>query len=355
MNKKFVVVGILLVFVMSLMVGAVSAQSGDGRGQGQGQGQGRGGGRGGERGDGLRDIVQVVVDATGLDGADILQQLRDGAILADIITANGGDVNAVIAEALAVVTEKTNEAVANGNLTQERADEILANAETRITEAINNPMPNLGLGGEGQRGDGLRDIVQVVVDATGLDGADIAQQLRDGATLAEIITANGGDVNAVIAEALAVVTEKTNEAVANGDITQERADEILANVETRITEAINSENPIRDGIGGRVEDFRNARPNVDRVFRDALEETGLTREEIRTQLEGGATMRQLLTDAGLDVAALTAETLANAQTRLDEAVANNRITAEQAATRLSELEARINELLDKTFTPRTEL
>ncbi|HRF96449.1 MAG TPA: hypothetical protein PLZ51_14685, partial [Aggregatilineales bacterium] len=76
---------------LSLMVGAVSAQGGGGRGQGGGRG-------GGDRpnGDGLRDIVQVVVDATGLDPQDLMQQLRDGATLADIITANGGDVNTVI-------------------------------------------------------------------------------------------------------------------------------------------------------------------------------------------------------------------------------------------------------------------
>jgi hypothetical protein len=241
MNKKFVFVGILLVFVLSLMVGAVSAQEGNGRGGGRG---------GGNRpaGDGLRDIVQIVVDATGLEAQDILQQLRDGAILADLITANGGDVNAVIAEALAVVTEQTNQAVTDGKITQERADEILANAETRITELVN------------------------------------------------------------------------------------------------------TENPIREGIGGRVDDFRNNRNGIDRVFHDALEEAGITRAEIRTQLQDGASLRQILTDAGLDVTALTAEALTNAQTRLDEAVANERLTAEEAATRLTELEARITELLDKTRT-----
>ncbi|MDX2077997.1 MAG: hypothetical protein SFZ02_16325 [bacterium] len=244
MNKKFVFVGILLVFVLSLMVGAVSAQ----------EGNGRGGGRGGGNhpaGDGLRDIIQVVVDATGLEQEELLQQLRDGAILADLITANGGDVNAVIAEALAIVTEQTNQAVTDGKITQERADEILANAETRITELLN------------------------------------------------------------------------------------------------------TQNPIREGIGGRVEDFRNNR-NIDRVFHDALEEAGITRADIRAQLQDGASLRQILTDAGLDVAVLTAEALTNAQTRLDEAVANERLTAEEAATRLTELEARITELLDKTRTAQQQ-
>jgi len=247
MNKKFVFVGILLVFVLSLMVGAVSAQEGNGRGGGRG---------GGNRpaGDGLRDIIQVVVDATGLEQEELLQQLRDGAILADLITANGGSVDAVIAEALAVVTEQTNQAVTDGKITQERADEILANAETRITELVN------------------------------------------------------------------------------------------------------TENPIREGIGGRVEDFRNNRNGIDRVFHDALEEAGITREEIRTQLQDGASLRQVLSDAGLDVAALTSEALANAKTRLDEAVANETITAEDAAARLVEIEARINEALDKIRTaPNTDV
>lgn len=237
MNKKFVFVGLLVVFVMSLMVGAVSAQGGDGGGRG-----GRGGG---ERGDGLRDILQIVTDATGLDSQDVLQQLRDGAILADLITANGGDVNAVVAEALAVVTEKTNQAVTDGKITQERADEILANAETRITELINNPAPL----GEGRGG----------------------------------------------------------------------------------------------GFGDRFGGF-------DGVIRQALEDAGLTREDIREHLDGGATLRQILTDAGVDVNTLTSDILANAQTRLDEAVANERITAEQAAERLTQIEERLNTLLDRVKT-----
>ncbi len=330
MNKKFAIVGILLVFVLSLMVGAVSAQ------------QGGGGGRGGDNrppmGDDLRDVVQLVADATGLDPQDLMQQLRDGAILADLITANGGDVNTVIAEALALVTEKTNQAVTDGKITQERADEILANAETRLTDLVNNPVQ---LGGENrpQLGGEIREVIDLVAEQTGLDAQELLQQLRDGATLADIITENGGDVDGIIAILIGLITEKTNQAVTDGKITQERADEILANAETRTTNLFN--NPI-------PQDGRGNRPQFEGVFIDALIESGLTHEEIRAQLEGGATLRQVLTDASLDVDALTAEVLANAQTRLDEQVANDEISAEDAATRLVELETRINELLDAT-------
>jgi len=244
MNKKFVFVGLLVVMIMSLLVGAVSAQGGGGDGRGGGRG-----GRGGAFRDGLGDILQVVVDATGLDTQEIRTQLQDGATLADLITANGGDVNAVIAEALAVVTEQTNQAVTDGKITQERADELLANAETRITEVINGTAP-----------------------------------LGDGA-----------------------------------------------------------------GLGGRLQD-RFGNRQLDGVVRQALEDAGLTQTEIREQLQNGASLRQILTDAGVDVDTLIVDVLANAQTRLDEAVANGQITEEQVAERLTQLEERMNTLLDRVKT-----
>ena len=244
MNKKFVFVGLLVVMIMSLLVGAVSAQGGGGDGRGGGRG-----GRGGAFRDGLGDILQIVADATGLDAQEIRTQLQDGATLADLITANGGDVNAVIADALAVVTEQVNQAVTDGKITQERADEILANAETRITEAINNTTP---LGEGGGRGGGLQD-----------------------------------------------------------------------------------------RFGDR---------QLNGVVRQALEDAGLTQAEIREQLQNGASLRQILTDVGVDVDALIADVLANAQTRLDEAVVNGQITAEQATERITQLGERLNTLLDRVKT-----
>lgn len=67
-------------------------------------------------------------------------------------------------------------------------------------------------------------------------------------------------------------------------------------------------------------------------------------------MNNGASLRQILTDAGVDVAVVTSEILANAQTRLDEAVANERITAEQAAERLTQIEERLNTMLDRVKT-----
>ncbi len=254
MNKKFAVVGILVVFILSLMAGVVSAQEGDGNGRGRGGDNrgGRFGDRAGQMGDGLREVMDAIIAETGLEPQEILGQLRDGGTLADIITSNGGNVDNVIAVALANISERTAQAVQNGNLTQERADEILANAETRITEWMNNPLPAGGLG-------------------------------------------------------------------------------------------------LRDRLGDRLGDrLNNREPRLDGVIRQALEDAGLTPLEIREQLLNGASLREILTGANVDVDALVSDILADAQTRLDEAVANNRITAEQATTRLTQIQERLNNLLDRT-------
>lgn len=82
---------------------------------------------------------------------------------------------------------------------------------------------------------------------------------------------------------------------------------------------------------------------------EILEATGLTREELREALQNGATLAEILTANGVDVEAFITEQLANIEDRLDEAVAEGRITAEEAAERLESAEERIRERLNGTF------
>ncbi|MCL4255942.1 MAG: hypothetical protein KJ043_19445, partial [Anaerolineae bacterium] len=102
---------------------------------------------------------------------------------------------------------------------------------------------------------------------------------------------------------------------------------------------------LRDRLGDRRE---NRDLHFDGVIRQALEDAGLTPAEIREQHQNGASLREILTGASVDVDALVSQVLADAQARLDEAVANERITAEQATERLTQIQERLNNLLDRT-------
>ena len=100
-------------------------------------------------------------------------------------------------------------------------------------------------------------VVQAIVDVTGLSRTEIVSQLRDGKTLNEILADNDIDPQVVIDAVTTVVTDDLNQAVANGRITQERADQVLANLPDTLDRLMNATNPgsaIRDRIQNRLED-----------------------------------------------------------------------------------------------------
>ncbi len=81
--------------------------------------------------------ADVVANTIGIDLADLLTQLADGSTVAEIATANGVDPQAVIDAVVQDVNERLTAAVESGRLTQEEADERLANMTERITNWVN--------------------------------------------------------------------------------------------------------------------------------------------------------------------------------------------------------------------------
>ena len=76
---------------------------------------------------------------------------------------------------------------------------------------------------------------------------ELTEALRDGQSLADI---SGANVDAVIAYLVDEQTAQINEAVENGRLDQERADEMLADVEERVTDHVNGEGEGRFGRRG---------------------------------------------------------------------------------------------------------
>ncbi|MCK6577112.1 MAG: hypothetical protein L6Q98_03280 [Anaerolineae bacterium] len=188
----------------------------------------------------VREVADILSAQTGLSAVELLQQIRQtDQTLAEIITANGGSVETVSAEVIAAITADITQAVADGRLTQERADEILANLPQAVADALSRD-PQRGGRVERELGHMLRDraLMKAVEDATGLHPRDVLEQMRLGKTLGEVITENGGDPQEVIDATLAAATERLAQAVENGRITQERADDRLAQLETLLNDVM---------------------------------------------------------------------------------------------------------------------
>ena len=214
----------------------------------------------------LRELINIVTDDLGITPAEIIQQMR-GQTLAQVIEANGGNVDDITAKITAAVTDRLNQAVADGNLTQDRADQALANLPDLIQRSLNGEFGGMlderlqgAPNGRGQmlprqgerhprvqqfldRLDARAPLMNAIIDATGLDGRELAQQLQSGSTLSEIITANGGDPAAVEAAALDKVKARLDEAVSNGNMTQEQEDTVIAGVQAFYDAALTATRP----------------------------------------------------------------------------------------------------------------
>lgn len=90
-----------------------------------------------------RFVIGTAADFLGVEVEDLVAQLREGSTLAEIA---GAQTDALIAALVAGVEERLDEAVADGRLTQEEADEKLAEATERITSFVNEGPPQDGPG-----------------------------------------------------------------------------------------------------------------------------------------------------------------------------------------------------------------
>ncbi len=76
-------------------------------------------------------------------------------------------------------------------------------------------------------------------EAIGIDEADLRAAVESGDTIADVAEANGVDVDTVIDSMVEAKAEHIAEKVDEGRITQEEADEKLADLEAKITDRVN--------------------------------------------------------------------------------------------------------------------
>jgi hypothetical protein len=344
------ILALVLVAICALFVSMAGAQ-GNGRGNN---------GDNGRRGANVNingSVIDTILDQTGLTTEELRDALQvEGTTLADVITANGGDVSAVIDEAVASATDTIEQAVADGRLPQARADRLLDNLETRVSDFISGerPLRELRRGAERDQivEDGIaRAILETVADATGLDPQDIIQQVRDGATMADIITANGGDVDTIAADITQLMNDRVNQAVADGNLTPEQADNILQALTDNLIPALNGERPLPD-LRDRRRGERGEHAEEARILNTIATAAGITPEEVRTQVEAGATLADILRDNGVDVDAFVSEQIAPFVERQTELVAEGRISQELADARINLRRVQLNDLLARTFANR---
>ncbi len=177
----------------------------------------------------------------------------------------------------------------------------------QVTDTVETQMLHRG---GGRDGNSVRlnreEKAQVIADTLGITVEELQAAKEAGTSLEELAAANGTTVEAIENALYNAQVAKINEAVANGDITQEQADAMIERMDLHLlSEQIFSKDDAKAAVAAAL---------------------GITVDEYDAAKEDG-TLRDLIADSGIDVRA-TVEEARNAA--IDTALANGEITAEQA-------------------------
>jgi len=182
-----------------------------------------------------QELMDIATEATGLEASAIRERIHSGTSLAELIEANGGDVDAVAAEAVSVITERINQRLADDTISQERADMMLERVDEAVERGLNF-VPREGGRFPFMRLRGVHHMLAVASELTGLDESEVVAQLRSGSTLTDVLTENGTNMNDFIDQIIEDADDRLDEAVSSGRIDEARAAEILNNLRAELEE-----------------------------------------------------------------------------------------------------------------------
>lgn len=164
--------------------------------------------------------MAAIIKASELDRQVFIDGFAEGKTVAEVLVDNGLDPDTIKAEILANVSDGL---------------DSLMDSTPDLSDRPHRPGRHFPM---------LVGAVESLAELLGLTEDEVKEALRSGDTVAEIAGANGVDSQSVIDGLVADAQAKLAEAVTNGRLTQEQADEIAANLKERITTFVNEGRPI---------------------------------------------------------------------------------------------------------------
>lgn len=201
------------------------------------------------RGGGKTDAATAIEEQTGLSQEELRTRLQGGESLADIIEAEGGDLEAVVTAVLTGLDEKVEALVEAGRLESDQVDDYKAAAEQRVRAWLAGTHEgsrgqghgHFGGKGRGRMGGKSHGLIAIVSEQTGVSAVDIRTKLSEGNSLSDVIDEAEGDQAAVIDEAMEAFETRLTAAIENGRVDSNKADELRDGMRERIESALEAD------------------------------------------------------------------------------------------------------------------
>jgi hypothetical protein len=201
---------------------------------------------------------QALADALGITIDDVHAALA--GTIADLAEGQGMTLADVKDSLIAPMIERIQQAVEDGRLTQEEADEQIEQMEERLLEGLETGSW-FSMGHGGSRGPGGAQS-ELLADALGMTAEEVREALADGQTIAELVEAQGVALEDLVDALMAPMIERIEQAVEDGRLTQDEADEQIEQMAERQLEGLESgtgfgRGMMQGGFGGRPGGMRD--------------------------------------------------------------------------------------------------
>jgi transposase-like protein len=149
----------------------------------------------------VRQLIGATAEATGLKAKDVAQALNSGQSLAQIAQAHGKTADDIVKAVRTKLQDRLKQAVANGRLTQARADAALAQFDQAAPKVVSDTSLDQQIRRANvKRRAFVNPLVKATADVTGLQPQEVQQQLRAGQSLAQIAQAHGKTRDDILAK-----------------------------------------------------------------------------------------------------------------------------------------------------------
>lgn len=220
-----------------------------------------------QHGRGGRGAPQMaeVAKALGMTEAELKTELQTGKSVAEIATAKNVSLDTIVSAVITAQTDLLKQAVTDGKLTQAQADTMLANLKLTLpsrlqTKFVAGMERGRGTrddqGGPGSRGDrGSQNGAQIaiVVKTLGITAEELRTELQAGKSVADVAAAKNVSISNIVDAVVAEQTTALKQAVTDGKLTQEQADQRLAMLKANLPKILELKGGFGHGFGGHSE------------------------------------------------------------------------------------------------------
>jgi hypothetical protein len=182
----------------------------------------------------------------------------------------------------------------------------------------------------------LADPLQAAADYLGISVDQLSNELRGGASLADVANAHGKSVDGLEQALVGAVKSELDKSVAAGDMTAEQEQQMLSELRSHIDDFVARK-------GGAP--FPPPKPPLGDPIAAAADYLGLSVDELGQELQDGKSLADVATAQGKSVNGLEHAVIDAAKSDLDKSVAAGDITADREQQILSQLTSQIDDFV----------